>query len=174
VQILSQLNYSIRQIARIVDKPTSFVQRWARRDIPIEAPHAGRPPKITRSTVSKILKQYRSKPRTSLRIVEAQMKVSKSSIQRILKSADQYLYHQVVAPKLTAEHKKARVRFAKENANVDWSKVFFVDEKIACIIPKPNRKNDAIWLPRGSEIPVFPRTAHPFQLNVSAGISVAG
>jgi hypothetical protein len=124
--------------------------------------------------LSQIEKRIVFKKRRSLRVVAEQINLSKSSIQRATKKLGLVAYHQSWAPRLTLKHLADRKKFARAHKNFDWSKVLFIDEKIAFLIPKPNSKNDVIWAPKGSVIPNLPRDVHPVKWNVSAGISISG
>ena len=174
VQILRDQGYSQSLIANVIRRDKSFVERCCGRADIIDRPNHGRPPKITRSVLSQIEKRIMFKRRRSLRVVAQQMNLSKSSIQRATKKLGLVAYHQSWAPRLTLKHLADRKRFARDHKNFDWSKVLFIDEKIAFLIPKPNSKNDVIWAPKGSTIPNLPRDVHPVKWNVSAGISISG
>ena len=104
VQILRDQGYSQGLIANIIRCGKSFVERWCGRADIIDRPNHGRPPKITRSVLSKIKKRIVFKKRRSLRVVAQQMDLSKSSIQRATKKLGLVAYHQSWAPRLTLKH----------------------------------------------------------------------
>ena len=135
VQILRDLHYSQSIVAKMLQKPRSFVERWWTRS---DLSDSKIPRKITRSVAAQIVKRISFKKQTSTRVVARQMKLSQSTIWKTAKKMKLRPYHQTRAPIPTDKHRILRLKFAKVNANKDWSRVLFIDEKKIELFPKPN------------------------------------
>jgi arginine repressor len=87
--------------------------------------------------------------------------VSKSTVYRKLKSLQTLrIVRPRPCPYLTAEHRFKRLQWAKEiaNKNIDWSKVFFADEKVWMIEGPAQRAKQ--WYDRRDDWPSVPRKGY--------------
>ena len=113
------------------------------------------------SGAAQIVKRISFKKLFSTRVVARQIKHSQSTIWKTAKKMKLRPYHQTRAPILTDKHRISRLKFAKVNANKDWSRVLFIDENKIELFSKPNQKNDIVWGPIGTMVEPMPRVAHP-------------
>jgi hypothetical protein len=83
-------------------------------------------------------------------------------------------HHRRKQPKLTAEHKAARVSFARRFRDADWMRTLMSDETEVSLTQTPNSKNDVIWAAPGAD--VIPVDVDPYAqtLRFWAGASAEG
>ena len=86
--------------------------------------------------------------------------ISSSTIRRRLKSLGMQYCHPLSKPLLLKRHRIARLKFAKENKNTDWSKVFFTDEPTFQLFPNPRR----LWMNRSKKL-VHRVVKHPSKIH---------
>ena len=175
VVALKRACHSIRETARIIGKPDSFVKRWWNREDLLDQYAGGRPRKVTRSLISAVKQKLGRKTRKSYRIIAAEMDVSISTLHLVArKILNWYPYHRAPKLILTAEHKGKRLAWAQKYLNKNWIKVAFSDEKIVFCVPGRNSKNDVIWAPKGTEVLPAPYDRHSSKTNVSAAVWFGG
>jgi transposase len=170
------------QIVRKTGYSKSFVYREIEKSKahePIEdKPRTGRPKKRTKAVEKKILKLTKGKEKRSTRkvakLLESEgVKLSAESVRLALRDNGLIPHRQVPRPKLTEDHQKRRLEFAREFLNHDWRHTLFTDEKHFTTFSPPNRRNDVIWDERGIEF-VFEKVKHPPQIRFWGGISYFG
>lgn len=125
------------QIARILKLNARTVRRYKaayQKKVPMDkVGKMGRPRKMTPAVKRQILANVRDKPHLSSTEIAREVSTEENNISA--RSARLYLqYRQFTkkkprnVPRLTQKHIEARLSWAKENLNKDWSKVFFSDE----------------------------------------------
>lgn len=114
---------------------------------------AGRPRLIrTASTIQKVKNRIHGKVRVSARKLSRELKIWRTSIQRILKDdLGYYPYKRIVQPLLTDAHKAKRKKFANlirtRFRKEETMKILFSDEKWFDIDGVYNSQNDRVWAP---------------------------
>jgi transposase len=173
IQALFGKGYTVSAIADElgVSRPTVYL--WSGREDIFQKEGAGRPSKLDKKTLASIERKLKKKG-ASQRKVAAQTGLSKSTVQAASKTLGLKPYHPQKRPFLTSEHKRKRVRFAKEYAEQDWGSVFFEDEKTFQVGSHPNRKNDVVYAYSLDEVPVIPTVKHPAKVHVAAAVSESG
>ena len=174
VAALKLAGHSQRQTADVIRKPLSFVKRWWNRDELLDRHAGGKPLKLTRSLITGISKRLKNKQRTSTRLIARAMGVAQSTVQRGAKLGGLFPYHRARKLILTAKQVKARLAWAREYKNQDWSKVLFTDEKIVYCVPRPNTKTILFGPKKGTDVLPYPHDRHSAKLNVSAAVWLNG
>ena len=111
----------------------------------------GRPPTIrTKANIQKAKLRLAQKKRASTRKLAAEMCISRTSTQRILrKDLGYFPYKKIKQPKLTDLQKKKRVKFANWVLNHyikdDTRRWLFSDEKFFDLDGVYNSQNDRVW-----------------------------
>lgn len=133
------------------------VKRWCKMiddtgSINISNP-PGRPRIIrTSGTIQKVKNRINGKRRVSARKLSHELKISRTSIQRILKEdLGLFPYKKIVQPFLTDAHKAERKKFSnwvRSNFRKEQTmKILFSDEKLFDIDGVYNVQNDRVWAP---------------------------
>lgn len=137
------------------------VKRWCKMiddtgSINLSSP-TGRPRIIhTPSTIQKVKNRLSGKGRISTRKISRELKISRTSVQRILQDDLRYFpYKRIVQPLLTDAHKAERKRFANwvrtNFCKEETMKILFSDEKWLDIDGVYNSQNDRVWAPSRAE-----------------------
>ena len=137
----------------------------------------------TKANILKVKTRLERKKRISTRKLAAQMKISRRSIQRILKQDLGYFpYKKIKEPRLTELHKTKRVKFANWVLNnytkdkINWW--LFSDEKFFDLDGVYNVQNDRIWAPSRAEADrlggIHERTKFPGKIMVWLGACSEG
>ena len=150
-----------KAISRKLKMSTKFVKETINRLKEIgsvkDRPRSGRPLKLNANDQKRLVKEVKGRERRSVRKTAATFKtsksgrVSKSTIQRNLRSKGLIPHRKKRRPKLTESQKAKRVEFAMEFRRRDWSHTAFWDEKRFELNHPPNSKNDVVWDERGKE-----------------------
>lgn len=92
-------------------------------------PQPGQKRKLNPVQRDEVVQKIQNNPFTNAAVVGREFAVNKNTIRKIWIEAG--FYHGTAAkkPKLTTEQKEARMGYALENLNRDWSNVIFSDEK---------------------------------------------
>ena len=106
----------------------------------------------TKASIAKVKRRVKGKRPSSTRKLAAQLKISRTSVQRMLKEDLHYFpYKKITEPKLTELQKKKRVKFANWVLNnfskEDTKKWLFSDEKMFDLNGIYNSQNDRVWAP---------------------------
>lgn len=175
--------YTPTQIVRLTGLQKQFVYRWISRAHDygnIESRPKGHPEKkLTSDVIDKVRREMKGKREKSCRKVSQALKnrginIGRESVRKAAHATGMKPHHRPRKPALTKEQKKARVKFAIDNKDRDWSKVLFVDEKAFHIMSIPNRKNDVVWTDTIEEVPIAPTTHMTSKINVFGAISKNG
>ncbi|CAK9825932.1 hypothetical protein ANTRET_LOCUS3857 [Anthophora retusa] len=123
--------------AKYIGKSKTFVKKWVVRyestKTVDDLPDRGVKRKFSEKDDKQILTLFSKNPELSLRqgqmkLEEKGLNISLDTIQRHLQAHDVKWRSTIKKPLLTEKHAKARLAWAKENINRDWSKVIFSDE----------------------------------------------
>ena len=134
---LHQTNHNIRKIAEIVNCPKSSVFNVINQETLDKENSSntkrGRKPKLNDRERRSILRSL-SSPGSSANTIKAELdlKVSKSTILRAIKSSGIFKYRKMASkPKLTSDHQAARLAWARQHMSWtdQWLTVLFSDEK---------------------------------------------
>lgn len=174
VAALHRAGHSVREVADIVQKDKSFVERWWNRTDIVSRHGGGKPRVLTRALIDKVRKKLTSKERTSTRIVARAMKISQTVVVKAAHLSGLFPYHRWRKLILSKKDVSARMAWAKRHQNEHWDRVMFTDEKIVFCVPRPNSKNDIIWADKGTKVLPAPYDRHSAKLNVSASIWLDG
>lgn len=135
----------------------------------------GRPHKLNEGDIKRLVKGVKGRERRSTRKTSSTFKstisgrVSKSTIQRTLRSKGLFPHRKKRIPKLTAVQKVKRVEFAKEFRRKDWSDTVFWDEKKFELTHSPNPKNDVVWDEKGKE---YFKEEEKFPKSIMVGLAI--
>ena len=174
VAALKQGGHSVRDAARIIHKPKSFVERWWNRATVVDRHGGGKLRRVTRSLIDKVKKQMELKQHTSTRSVARAMNLSQTSVVKAVHGAGLFPYHRWKKLILSKKDVAKRLAWAKLHRNEDWSRVMFTDEKIVFCVPHTNSKNDIIWAEKGTQVLPAPHDRHSAKMNVSVSIWLDG
>ncbi len=136
---------------------------------------SGRPHKLDESDQKRLVKAVKGHERRSTRKTAATFKtaksgrVSKSTVQRTLRSQGLIPHRKKRRPKLTEGQKMTRVEFGKEFRRRDWSESAFWDEKKFELLHPPNPKNDVVWDERKKE---YFKEEEKFPKSIMVGIAI--
>lgn len=166
--------YSQRDTARILNKSRKFIQRWWLSDNLLRKPGSGRPIKISPKVIRRVSMRIQHRPRLSQRQLSSLERVPRTSIQRILKKLRLRPYRLRKTLFMSQQHRKNRVAFARNHQDDDWSRTFFVDEKIFVVLPQTNRQNTRFYATSRDQVPLDIQGTHSKKLNVIAGMSSSG
>ncbi|CAK9805032.1 hypothetical protein ANTQUA_LOCUS4341, partial [Anthophora quadrimaculata] len=128
---------SYAAIGKYMGKSKTFVRKWVVRyestKTVDDLPDRGVKRKFSGKDDKRILTVFLKNPGLSLcqgqmKMEENGLNISLDTIQRHLKAHDVKWRSTIKKPLLTEKHAKARLAWAKENINRDWSKVIFSDE----------------------------------------------
>lgn len=129
-----------KKIANALRLPVSTVQtlikKWKTTGSVKPKPRSGRPRKLSDKTVRKITRDVQKNPQTTssdlqASLQEAGVQVSTSTIRRQLNSSGLHGRIARKKPLLRAQHKKARLEYAKKHideADTFWHKILWSDE----------------------------------------------
>lgn len=174
IQILAQEGLSTGIISKILGCSEWVVRRWRFRDYVDDSPRSGRPIKLTSSMVDKITRKLLSKLKPSQRNIAKQVGLSQRSVLRAKEMAGLKFYLGVPKPALNSSHKRARVLFAREHADEDWTKVAFLDEKIFFVGGSASHRHTGVYAYSRAEVDSVPHWAHAPKVNVVAAIMTDG
>ncbi len=174
IQILAKEGQSTGLVAQKLRCSEWIVRRWRFRDDVGDAHRSGRPIKLTKSMIDKISRKLQSKKKLSQRAVAKQAGLSQFSVSRAKELSDLKFYLGVPKPVLTAEHKRARIRFAQEHASEDWTRVAFLDEKIFFVGASSSHRRTGVYAHSREEVESVPHLAHAPKVNVVAAIMTGG
>ena len=173
---------SLKNAAREVNRPVSFVKRWVSRyergfgmgDFP----RAGRPSYLLKSeeAIDVIMSCMldRQGPAGMARRLNAELgiRASQETVRRFLKRNLGRPLRSVKKPRLTEAHKKARLRFAKKWVRRCWDNVAVTDSKYFWLCPRGVGPKH--WVPYGKEADYEPAEKNCFKVHVYAGVSKWG
>lgn len=131
---LNQEQLSNRAIAKKINRSESCVRSFLKRgDIGSEVQRSGRPQKLGERDLRRLVRAA-SQPGASANslIRSLNLSVSKSTVVRALNNSEIFKYKKrSCAPKLSEDHKNARVQFSKKmlRAHQNWHRIVFTDEK---------------------------------------------
>jgi transposase len=157
-----------------------FVYRWYGRRDPKDAPHPGRPAKLTPPVVQTVRALMKGKKQRSKRKVakileeKKHIVLSHESVRTAAHRAGLTAYHKRQKPLLTAEQRQRRLNFANLYADTDWRHVLFSDEKTFTLFGHPNRQNDVIWETSAQNVPFNVSVKHPAKTQVWGAASYYG
>lgn len=144
-----------RDLGGAVSLPT--IKRWMRMLKTTGSINLSLPPGRTRTirtkaSIAKVKRRVNGKRPSSTRKLAAQLKISRTSVQRMLKEDLHYFpYKKTTEPRLTELQKKKRVQFANWVLNnfskEDTKKWLFSDEKMFDLNGIYNSQNDRVWAP---------------------------
>lgn len=113
-----------------------------------KANRQGKPP-LSRHDKQRLASAIKGKPvRSAVHSLPPDLSASRSTLQRIAKSAGFVPKHPAKKPKLTRAQKRKRFTFAKTNVEFPWPTVVFIDEVDVPIHGGYNAHNDVQWLPK--------------------------
>jgi len=174
IRYLGGKGMSVPAIAAEVKADPATVRRWLGRGNMEDLPRAGRPPTLDPKSRKSLKRQLRSKRGASQRALGRRFSVDHTTVGRAAKRWGLKFYHPRHKVVLTPPMRKARVQFAEQHKDEDWSSKFFEDEKSFEIGFHPNRKNYGIYAYCVDEVPEVPRLKHPAKLHVAAAVSERG
>lgn len=146
----------------------------------LSQPRSGRPKTATSSPIKKkVLKYSEGKRKRSIRKTAAAMhakgiKISPTSVKRILKSSGLKPYRRRKQPWLSDKHKKDRVKFANKYLNHDWENTLMTDESDFNLFAATNPQNDRVWAKSPSQVPPVSLVKHTAGIKVWGGVSAHG
>ena len=157
VAALHRAGHSVREVADIIQKDKSFVERWWNRTDIISRHGGGKPRVLTRALIDKVRKRLTSKERTSTRIVARAMKISQAVVVKAAHLSGLYPYHRWRKLILSKKDVSARMAWAKRHRHEHWDRVMFTDEKIVFCVPRPIQKTTLFGQTRAQRC-CLPRT----------------
>jgi transposase len=175
--------HSITYIQQQTGHDRKTIRKWWRRFDAIGDLHdsrrSGRPTAATPKVRAKIRRLQQRKTRTSARAMARTLQargeeVSRQTVTRVLHSDGQHPHVLPHQPKQQYGDKARRLRFAAENKERDWSRVWFADEKRFTLHAQPNRKNAVVWTDDVSTVEAVPTVAYPAAVNAYAAFSARG
>jgi len=101
------------------------------------------------------------------------LKVSPTSIHRVLHSFGLIAHRPIRKTFLTTAHRKKRLIFAKKYLDHDWRNTIVTDEKHFPLFSHPNCRNGIVWDKPGAEW-LWPQLGHPPEIHVWGGILYYG
>lgn len=175
VQTLAAQGKTRAEIAALLKKSWTFVDRWYGRSEVARLRAGGGPTLLTvdkRASISKKLQRKRKS--TSLRKVAAEIGLSKTTVGRAADQAGLKPYHPQRRPAISQQQARKRLEFARAHKNDDWSRTLFVDEKTFTIGGGRNRKNEVVWSTSAESVPNILTVKHPLKIHACGGISAQG
>ena len=167
---LFNCGHSVPEIAELLQENTRNVRRWAqgRRRVPATGHPLGRPRKLNDRQERALARSFASHPSVSSRRGTAawnklhpEAKISRTSVQHILKSKGLRPYRRKRMPFVTENMRKKRLAFARAFLSVtDWSALVTGDERNAGTERVWNPHNDIMYAQRRDLVP--PRTTVKF------------
>lgn len=131
---LSAVQLSVRAIAKKIHRSESCVRSFLKQgNVSKQPQRPGRPKKLGDRDLRRLARaatEPGSSPNSLIRSLN--LSVSKSTVVRALNNSGIFKYEKRAhSPKLSKDHKMARVKFAREmlKARQDWRRVVFTDEK---------------------------------------------
>ena len=171
---------SINVIAKQTGRTRVTITRWVRRFSESGSLHdidrSGRPVTVTPKVRAKIKRLAQRKQRTSARAIHRTLlargtDIGRESVRTALHDAGLHPHVRPRQPKQQHGDKKKRLTFAKEAKEVDWSRVWYADEKRFELFSRPNRKNDVRWTDDVSEVEAVEVRKHVGAVNVWGAFS---
>jgi hypothetical protein len=148
----------------------------------LDKSRSGAPPKITPSIGAAMIKFTEGKVNRQAPALRAYIHdrfgvdLSTGHIQVYLRSRGLKPYHRAKQLKLSPEHKRRRVRFARKYRNHDWTNTLFTDETEFPLVPTKagNSKDDIVWARRKEDVPPLEVEQYTESLRVWGGFSATG
>ncbi|KAI6656176.1 hypothetical protein LOD99_1509 [Oopsacas minuta] len=180
-----------KEILKLLNIPANrrkFVYRTIRRynetGEVCDKARSGRPPSVTTPALQKLVRErIRRNPRRSMRKMAQELKVSESSVRKIVKvNLGMRSFRRKKVHFLSEQVKVKRLQRCKgqlrRHVNHDIKKIAFSDEKIFTIEEALNPQNDRIISHKSStidpDLKYVPRVQKPLSVMVWAGISAVG
>lgn len=165
-----------REVASKCGVTIRTIKRWKR--LSLNSTKGSKPGKVGRpsclSRVAKIVlaksltKRNNSAGKLATKLTAKGHQCSKTTAWRYLtRNLGCRAYRRQLVPKLTAEQKKRRLKFAKEHRNwttSDWKQVLFSDESVFELHRINNRRNDVVYARNRRDVP--PSTKSKFNQKI--------
>lgn len=134
IDVLKRQGCSQRQIAKEINRSATVVHNYIRLGENYGAsPRSGRPPSLDERAKRRVLRLVSDGNHSCSQILaETKLNVSSKTINRVIKESGFFEYSSMdVKPKLTDQHKKNRLVFARNHMtwSDEWLSVIFSDEK---------------------------------------------
>lgn len=131
---LHENGLTISAISRELNISRFTVRFWIRRhgeegQITDHRSNSGRRPILTAAQITDMVRHYEGHGFTPTSYFAVLYDVSPRTIRRALHSAGLHYRHHAIKVELQPHHKTARLHFARQYLDYDWSNVIFTDEK---------------------------------------------
>jgi transposase len=180
---LGKAGWARADIAREVGHDEKFVDRWTER---VEAtgstqdqPRSGRPRVVTAEAKATLRKLMFYKEERSTRGVAAMMQaegysIGRESVRKAAREEKARPYHPRDKPSQPWGNQTRRWAFARIFKELDWTTIWFVDEKKFVLGSSPNKKNDVIWSDLPDAVPPHFTVKHGAKINAFAAFCADG
>ena len=169
---------SIRAIAKELHCSRDTIQTWIKRyqetgDIQDEEGR-GRKRKTTEKEDLDIINIVKKQRTSTLANISTEMSrqgvdISLMTVQRRLNEQDLYKLQSLKKPLLSDAHRDNRLKWAKKNEKIDWSKVIFTDETTISQFNKPKK----VWRYKSEKVKA-PTVKHSAKVHVYGCFSEKG
>jgi transposase len=193
IKTLLERGDSASAIVKATGRSLSTVKRWIRKwkeakreGIPdhiavMDKPHSGKPPTITPSIGKAILRFAEGKVNRPASAIRAHIQLkfgvtlTTRRIQQWMREKGLNPYHRDKQLKLSAEHRRKRVVFARNWLNHDWTNTLFTDETEFLLDPKTiNTKDNIVWARSKDDVPPIEVDQYSQKFQVWGGIAAKG